>query len=527
VAKYGSFQYSEEVYGTGDPTEYLKWRFQVYWNDAFVEEVTYMTDLQVDRGRDHLLAGGGSGWQRYKAGEAVGTFDNTDGRYDPYNTSSPLYGYLLPGRVVRISAYLLEPYTEDVASVEYPVMRGIIDDIQTFTRQGKRQARIVVKDGLEWLAKRGAELGVTEDAEVLDTVSALAVALGYEEVDDWTVSILGTDSVVVPYAFGNNENAISLINELVDAEAGQIFQANDGVLTLVCNDYAEASTTDIDQSEILRDIELKTPWEVVRTKAKISANPLTEGTPAVLWSYGNEGVVATWTATTANNFPTSPYLHKDLNPGLSGELTPPYTLTTDAIFSSEGPVTSPTVDYDFLMGDEDPLDNWVDAATDFPSFIDQTNFEDIGNGLRLNFIWDGGGGWSHLVIPWVEITATPIESLDSVIATAEDASAILTYGEKRFVLDNTFIQDQGYAQQYADWVVEQLKDAKLFPTIQIEARPELQFPMDLYIDKIHLTVAELGIDDTFRIGKISHRWIGPNGLHSRTTFKLEPVLGAL
>ncbi len=273
---------------------------------------------------------------------------------------------------------------------------------------------------------------------------------------------------------------------------------------------------------MLRDYELKTPWDVVRTKSKITANPLVEGSATVLWSYGVEGTVSAWTSSLVGVYPTSPYLSKVVTFD-----SPPYTLTVDAIFSAGGPSTGSTVDYDFLMGDNTGTSNWVDAVADHSNFIDETNFEDIGVGLRLNFVWDGGGGWDEMVIPFADITATPIEASDPVITTASDSTAITTYGEKTFILDCPFIQEQAYAQSYADYVVAQLKDAKKFPTIMLENRGSIQFLPDLYVDKIALTVSALGINDTFRVGKISHRWKNENGFAVQTTLKLEPVLGVL
>jgi hypothetical protein len=523
VAKYGSFDYSEEKYGTGDAVEYLTWYFGVYWNASFVDESSRMTDLQVTRGRDHLLSTNG-GWERFKAGEASAVFDNDNGRYSAFNASGPLYGFLLPGRVVRITVAVKPPYSDTTTT--YPILRGIIDDIQDLGegQNGRRQARIVVKDGLEWLARRSIALALAQDDEALVTAAAIADQVGFDDVDDWSIEQLGPDSVVVPFAFGNDASALALINELVDAEAGQVFHAADGALVFVTNDYEETDETDVDQEEILKDFELRQPWEVVRTRAVVVANPMVAGASAVLWSYGNEGVVATWTAQPGYEHPTSPYLSRDVS-----DESPDYTLTVDAIFSTGGPSTSPTVDYDFLIT-QWPFAfpaNWVDAVTDFPASIDETNFVDIGNGLRLNFVWDGTGGWGEIVIPWVEITATPIEVVDPVTATASDSGAITTYGEKTFSLDNTFVQAQGRAQAYADYVVNQLKAAKLFPTIQIEARGALQYAPELYVSKINLTIAALGIDDTFRVGKIEHRWLNENGLATVTKFKLEPVLGVL
>lgn len=505
-----------DVYGTGDANQYLFWDFSVFWDDAFVNEaeVSEMTDFSLDRGRDHLLSSGG-GWERFRPGEAQATFNNDNGRFDPYNSAGPLYGFLLPGRVVRISVDVLPPYADTL--VNYPLMRGIIDDMQQFFRDGQRQARIVVKDGLEWLAGRSIALALVEDDEALLTAAAIASQVGFDDVDDWSVVQLGADSVAAPYAFGNEPSSLALINELVDAEAGQVFHGKDGVLTLVTNDYTETETIDIDTAEILRDFELKQPWEVVRTRAVVTANPLAEGTPAVLWTYGNEGEVATWTAETAPLPATTPYLFKTL-PG-----TVPTSLSVDAPFSGvEGTATSPTVDYEAVIGEEGSA--WVDVSASGSLVLTS---EDIGTGLRLTWTWSGSTDYTHLAIIFADITATPVAASDPVTVTASDLAAAVIYGEKTFTLDNAFVQDQGYAQSYADYVVVELAAAHLFPTIQIENRPELQYSPELYTTKIHLTIPAYGIDDTFRVGKIAHKWLNENGIATQTLLRLEPVLGAL
>jgi hypothetical protein len=516
VAKYSTFKYGAEKYGTGDPVEYVIWHFNVAWDGSnFVDEASRMIDLQIDRGRDHLLTSGGA-WERFRPGEASAMFDNEDGRFDPYNSSGDLFGSILPGRVVRITVDIKPSYSD--TTITYPILRGIIDDIQPFFRQGRRQARIVVKDGLEWLARRSVALALLEDTEALDVAGTIAGTVGFDDVDDWSITQLGSDSKIIPYSFGNEDSALALINQFVDAEAGQVFHAADGVLTFVTNDYTAASTINIDQAQLLRDYELKTPWDVVRTKSKITANPLVEGSATVLWTFGNEGTVSAWEAVNFPEEPTSPILRQESS-GIE------LKIVADAIFTDlNGAATSPTVDYEAVFSEGLPVP-WTDVTAN-PN-LDFTS-EDIGTGLRLTWTWAGAiDGGEVLVITFADITATPIEAGDEIIATASNSAAITTYGEKTFILDCPFIQEQAYAQSYADYVVAQLKDAHKFPTIMIENRGTIQFLPDLYVDKIALTVSALGISDTFRVGKISHRWKNENGFAVQTTLKLEPVLGVL
>lgn len=510
MGNYGEFYYGGpepgvggDYYGTGIAVDTLTWYFGVFWDDAFVDEVSRLTNLSTDRGREHLLATGGNGWERFKVGEASATFDNSDGRYDPYNTSGPLYGFLLPGRVVRITVAVTPQYSD--ITTTFNVLRGIIDDIRTGIKNGRREATIIVKDGLEWLNRRSIALALVEDAEALITAAAIAAQVGFDDVDDWAISQLGTDSLVVPFAFGNSNSAIELINEFVDAEAGQVFHGADGVLYFITNDYTQEETIDIDdaQGHILRDFELKSPWEVVRTRAQVTVQPFVAGSSVIVWTFGvdDSGVTGT------------PRLHMD------GGVT---SISVDAIFDLDGPFASPSASS--IYAELDPPGS--DVSLDI-----NVSMVDIGTGLRLTFERDGatlGAGLaSDVYIYYVEISASPYERANSVIVLSSDAPAIVIYGEKTFVLDNPWIQDTTYAQEYADYVVNELKAAKLFPTIVIENRGLLQYSPELYVSKVHLTIPALGIDDTFRVGKIAHKWLNNNGYATQTTLRLEPVLGVL
>lgn len=515
MAKFGSFKYGGGAagakYGPSDTNEYLTWYFGVFWDDEFIDEESRMIDLQIDRGRDHFLSTSG-GWERFRAGEASALFDNEDGRFDFYNASSPLFGLLLPGRVVRIS--VTQRYGWSSVETTFDVMRGIITDIQNFLRSGQRTARIVVKDGLEWLTRKSVSLPLVTDEQAMITAEDVAQLAGFDTVDDWSISILGTDSVVIPYAWFNSNRAIDIINQLADAEIGQVFHSKSGVLTLVCGDYTDAGTTEITNVETLRDMEVKAPWEVVRTRAQITANPRAEGAEQVLWSYGVDSV-ATWDAATEGTYPTSPYL---------SAFYPTEDIIIDASFGETTFVAPPTVDWDSVQGvPARAFLTWVDY-----SGVATLSTTDIGSGLRLTFNGPGGtvgGNPTEFIVLWVEITATPLEASDPVTMTTEDTGATATYGEKTFELNSPWIQSADYAQAYADYVVAQLADASRFVTIQIEKRGLLQFTPELYVDEINLVIPTLGIDDTFRVGKISHKWLSPNGLAVRTTLRLEPYLG--
>ena len=98
MAKFGTFKYAEDVYGDGRQAD-IQFGFIVKWDGSYYgdNEANRMVSLNVRRGRPAMLAPGGRGFQPFQPGQAFAVFDNEDGRYDPFNASSPLYPHVTPG----------------------------------------------------------------------------------------------------------------------------------------------------------------------------------------------------------------------------------------------------------------------------------------------------------------------------------------------------------------------------------------------------------------------------------------------
>ena len=73
------------------------------WTDV----TAYVRDMEISRGVN-------DDWDLVAAGSASVTLSNRDRRFDPFNTSGPYYGKLLPRRQIRITAVADTFYTVDV-----------------------------------------------------------------------------------------------------------------------------------------------------------------------------------------------------------------------------------------------------------------------------------------------------------------------------------------------------------------------------------------------------------------------------
>ena len=119
MARYGTFTYSttdsttETTYGVSYGTENtILYCLGVDWNgdgsyDQF-NEASRVLAWSVDRGRDSIINPSGNGFTPYNIGRLIVTLDNHDGRYDSWNTSSALYGNLMPGKKMQFRCRVCE-----------------------------------------------------------------------------------------------------------------------------------------------------------------------------------------------------------------------------------------------------------------------------------------------------------------------------------------------------------------------------------------------------------------------------------
>jgi hypothetical protein len=500
VARYGSFKYdSGTKYGTAITTSNLLWTFIVDWDgDGYysgVNEAAYMVDLKVERGRDSLLSG--KGFDRYDPGEAVGVFGNDDGRYDPYNTSSPLYPNVSPGKSARVLV------KDGNTGTNYGVMRGTIADIQPFCRGRRQFARIVVRDGLRWLADRVSSVGLQSSQRVDQNIQDVLTAADWPTTE-WPISFSNSlDTLTYYWAF--KKKALQAINALEDCDVGVFFHDRDGNAVFRGRDYTHTRTKTVTQSEILADIVVPQPWEIIRNSVDVGVYPKALDTAVDL-------------ATGLYRKPDSdvPYIAAGA------------TFVFDALFKQIKTVSktsAPTAALNSACGSGATFSFSVNAqadglGADLSASCELTNGE-VGDGVEISIANNSG---TNGYLGFCRVNGDAVYALDTSIQKASDSTSIAAYGPRSLAIDSYWRETSGTAQAIAAWLLAAYKDPTLHPTIQFEARPDYQFYVDLY-DRVVLSVARKGISSVnFRVGKISHEWLTENGQAVRTQVKLEPYV---
>lgn len=474
-------------YGSVDQNARYLWGFMVKWDKDYVNEALNLIDLSVERGRDGLFDN--DGWKQFEPGTAEAILDNSDGRYDPYNTSSPLYGYILPGKYVWILV------KDTNTGTKHNIMYGKIKNIQPYQRNNRRLAKITVVDGLDFL--KSATTTVTWFNYVWSTlrIRDMVENSGWP-LSEWPMGLV-TSGPEIFRSWFFKRNAIDAINEMANSAKITYFHSANGEFARYLGSYTYASTTTINEGDILRDITVSQPWDNIINDVDVYDNAKALGTYSQLYEVQspipiNAGETVTFDAVFRyeSHFPVGAYTIGTPEIG---------TFNVNTLADGTGTdITASCVKYW-------PLTDYGEGIT-----VAVTNNSASNGYIRQCSVWGG-----------------PVYIQNSAVWRAEDATSIATYGRKSIDLNFPWVVGAEYSITYRDWVLANFKDPKRYVTIKLENQPTLQFGKELYKDRIRLVVPTLGIDSYFRIGKIKHKWLKENGLSVETTYQLEPYLTAL
>jgi len=498
MPKFSTFKYGDGTYyGTTAPTTTLSWTFIVAWDGYWSSgnESLRMSDLTVRRGREHLIDPRGEGFEYPEIGEAIGIFDNEDGRYDPFNTDSPLYPNVLPGKFVRIACL------DTSTNTNYGVMRGIITDIQPLVKDGKRLAMIKVKDGLRWLNEHTVYVGLKEGQDRDACISDILTGADWPTTE-WPLDL--SDSLDdLDYWWAWKENALTAIREITDAEIGIFFHDRDGKAVFRGRDYTHNRTLAVDQAEILTDIVFPQPWDVIRNNIDIFA------TPKLL----DEDI----------EIGTGLFRLRDTPAIAIHEY-----LTLDCVFNNialaPGSGSQPRGTLKSACGKDTVTSFAVNSAVggggnDLSDWCILTEGE-VGDGVQVT-IYNNSAQDGY--VTFLRVNGDAVYPTDISTQRANNQASQDIYGVKPLTINSFWQESNDDAKAIAAYLLAELQGRQVLPTIRVENRPAIQFYLDLY-DRVELTISEHTIDANYRVGAIRHKWLTENGNSVQTTFVLEPYL---
>lgn len=496
MARYSTFKYGAEKYGSTLAAGELLWGLLIDWDadGNFYEgnEALRMSALSLSRGRDYYVNPGGKGLEHMRPGRAVMVLDNEDGRFDPFNPSSPIYPDVTPGKFARLFV------KDGDDGTTYQVMRGVVEDVQPIS--GDDKVRITIVDGLQWLKDQEIIIGLEQVrdisdpagsimTDILDDVGWPATSVGHP-TNEWGID-LDLSITRLRYYWAWQQNALDAINELEEAELGVFFHAKDGDATFRSRHHQGSVVDTLTQDEVLRAIVVPQPWEVIRNEATVYAYPKTSDSNIDDYLWELDEIIPIAIGETVTVYAPFKWNGQSV---AGGDLLYYYNVNS----ASDGSGVNLSGDCTHVNGE-------------------------AGGGVQLSLT--NNSAHNGYIISWQVggLYADAIYAHNPALRKASDASSQGKYGIKGIVIDTPWQEDPNVAQNYAEALIEYLKDPNYFPVVQVEDRPSIQYGLELY-DRVILDLDKLGIDGDYRLAKIEHQWLNENGNAVRTTFKFEPYI---
>lgn len=177
--------------------------------------VPEVQEFSVTRGKSSDLS-------EVQAGRAVLKLFDATGKYNPLNTSSPLYGKLNPMRPLRIKA--TDPADASVRTLYY----GFIQSIEYDADPNVETATIECVDLFEWLNHSYPSISTLTNNDVGTIIGRILTEIGWTQP---SFRSLSTGKTVPSWSADGTLTALELIQALLDVDLGVFYVAGDGVVT--------------------------------------------------------------------------------------------------------------------------------------------------------------------------------------------------------------------------------------------------------------------------------------------------------
>lgn len=479
TAMYGISRYGEKVYGEHLPLDAMRWGILIDWNGDGIfahNEASRAVGLSIRRGRRFFLRLNQTreavGFQRVSPGVATVTLDNHDGRYDPFNTQSPLFPHVdLSGtKLVRI---VVRTKGGNVRCL----FTGILSNIRN-SFGARPTTTLELTDGLQSLSDQSVRTKIFSNLSIGQAIDSVLNDSSWPP--HWGRDI-SKSSDIMPYWWSDGRS-LDEINNLAEAELGVFFVNAKGQAVFYSRNRISSPIVSIDESEILKDIPVSQPWESVRNRIRVHSNPLRLQPVSVLWQVGDT---------------------PEIRPGQSRDYWAEYSHNNSA---------SAAVNVICAAGDFIANSQADGAGINLTANIAIT-LHDFGKTAKIT-VRNNAGVSAFLTLLRVRGNAlTPFRSFSEASTPPAD---------RLFNLDLPWLQDSNRSTDFAVWLNSYLPQIKRFPTVTIDTRDELQFEPDLF-DNVSLNAPTLGIQNQmYSVGMIEHKWTKENGQAVLTTLTLEP-----
>lgn len=477
--RYGLSRYGETIYGSAVP-DGLRWGIQIDWTNSGVwgsaNEALYCRGLETERGRDvpvRIDSGDSkaNGLQPVIIGNCTLIMDNSTRRFDPRNTSSPLYPNVGLNKNVRI-------FVADDDGIWHHVFAGKIRDIREIN---DREMAFYIEDALRDLNSVDSAIDLRQSVSVRDAINA-----GLDQYGSSATRDIGNAAGFVPYFYATGQTFASVLAKLAEMELGMFYIAADGKPSFYGRYSEPKATVDVDQTMLSKNVRLQLPWDVLRDKVTVRYY-----TPKI---YGR----------TETGAYTDLWVLPETMPLAAGERK---SFIAPLEFGQNF-ITATNVGIYNLDAYDSPGSTTTSVSANITRSLTL-----LGNAAVVDLQNIGA----------VPAYITSMRITGDALYASDASKKFDGAGKLELVLDNEYIQSDSIAQTLASQLYDRLSaSGTVYPQIEMEARPDVQF-MDL-CDLVQLDIPARNLSGLYMVGKVTHSWDrnAKNGKSVLTRLHLEP-----
>lgn len=480
--KFGAFLFGAEL-------THPAYHLEVDWNasgtfDDGESEGLALGEFTVEIGRRYYVRADGKGLEPEETGRFSAVLVDTLGRYDPYNTASPIYPNMGPGKLFRL-------FVRSPAGNEYALMAGTIQEPVVEERSGLWMIHLEGRDGWQFLrdSKSQISIALQEDVYADAAIGLILDAIGWPTI--WGRDLdSGVD--LQQYWWVSDQSASAAISDLVFSEIGRVWVAEDGKLTFRSRHYVDSPILTIEANDIrYGTLKRLNPWEVIRNSIKVISRPRERQTTGELWRLPDVLRVG---------------------PGQ----------TVDDVFA------------DFTFNNESCPAIDVIAPVATTDYTMHSNSDGSGANLTANFtvtasVFSTGAkltiknnGTSTGYVTLLKLRGDAVAAASTVPVLAEDATSQAKYGVRTFELDSNWVQNTNAARSFANYLRTFMAAERPYFEFELGPNnPDVQFGLRLG-KQIRLSLPNDNIDGYFRVHYVQHRSLDRGLMGVRTTVMVEP-----
>lgn len=413
------------------------------------------------------------------------TLNNVDGKYNPENSSSVLYGNLLPHRRLQIKMDSVVMYT---GWIQFPVVQWKVDGAAT----GKNEARLFGIGAKRFLDKLESNLALQTSVTGDTIIEALLLQSGLTNVS--------TD-------YTNIETGLTTIDYIGDAQGQKIYQ------TIADVTAAERGRFHIGRDGLAYWFNRQKFLQPAAYTAVGTVNTQSGDYKPVYLNYGFGRYLATRVRVSSQQ--------RDVK-------------ASEDLFELENSITTAAGSIKTLEIRLRRSNGQFAASgslTPTPTFSSGSASVSVtAQGGKASVEIDNSAGAVDAVLSGLTVAGAPTVDTQQLIATAEDSVAITDYGTIEYNLSlgplSTYSESESVAQFELGRRVVAQGDVNMVQFLRAANGTDNAHMTTWEIgDRITVTASEIGHDsDYFIIGE-EHQWTPgiDGGIHT-TTFRLEAAL---